>query len=78
MLVGHYIEEHGGTVRYHDLNTGDTELTDTDVYLIGYWEGWVQTVKFPANATVIDPWRKLNETTFGGKIIHYGNTRNRL
>jgi UDPglucose 6-dehydrogenase len=77
MLVGHYIEEHGGVVHYHDLNTGDTELTDTDVYLIGYWEHWVQTVKFPLTATVIDPWRKLNDTTFSGKIVHYGNTRNR-
>jgi UDPglucose 6-dehydrogenase len=76
MLVGHYIEQHGGTVHYYDLNTGDNVLEDSEVYLIGYWEGWVQTVKFPLTATVIDPWRKLNDTTFSGKIVHYGNTRN--
>jgi UDPglucose 6-dehydrogenase len=77
MLVGHYIKKHGGTVRYYDLNTGDTDLIDSDVYLIGYWENWVAHVKFPLTATVIDPWRKLNNSTFSGKIVHYGNTRNK-
>jgi UDPglucose 6-dehydrogenase len=75
MLVGHYIEKHGGSVNYYDLNTGDIDLADSDVYLIGYWEGWVQTVKFPASATVVDPWRKLNSFSHNGKIVHYGNTR---
>lgn len=77
MLVGHYIEQHGGTVKYYDPNTGDVDLEETEVYLIGYWENWVQHVKFPLTSTVIDPWRKLNDSTFKGKIVHYGNTRDR-
>jgi UDPglucose 6-dehydrogenase len=76
MLVGHYIEKHGGTVNYYDLNTGDVDLVHSDVYLIGYWESWVEHVKFPLSSTVIDPWRKINKNSFAGKIVHYGNTRN--
>jgi len=76
MLVGHYIEKHGGTVTYYDLNTGDTTFCDSEVYLIGYWENWVEHIKFPEDAVVIDPWRKLNKSTYAGKIVHYGNTRN--
>ena len=46
MLVGHYIEKHGGNVRYYDINTGDTDIypTWTDVYLIGYWEKYVDSI----------------------------------
>ena len=76
MLVGHYIEQHGGTVNYYDLNTGDVDLVESEVYLIGYWENWVEHLKFPVSSTVIDPWRKINEHSFTGKIVHYGNTRN--
>ena len=73
MLVGHYIEKHGGNVRYYDINTGDTDIypTWTDVYLIGYWEKYVEDIKFPAYATVIDPWRRYE----GRASIHYGDTR---
>jgi UDPglucose 6-dehydrogenase len=75
MLIGHYIEKHGGNVKYFDLNTGDTNMYTewTDVYLIGYWEKYVEDIKFPAYATVIDPWRRYN----GSASIHYGNTRNK-
>lgn len=80
LLVGYYIEQHGGTVVYHDPNTGDNlDLADPliDVALIGYWESWVEHTKFPANLTVIDPWRKITEYQHQGKIVHYGNTRKR-
>jgi len=77
MLVGHYIEQHGGKVNYYDEHTGDLDLrTDTtDVYLIGYWANYVEKLTFPDNATVIDPWRKMNAEQHKGNIIHYGNTR---
>jgi UDPglucose 6-dehydrogenase len=75
MLIGHYIEKHGGNVSYYDLHTGDTDTKPewTDVYLIGYWEKYVEDIKFPAYATVIDPWRRYN----GPASLHYGNTRNK-
>jgi UDPglucose 6-dehydrogenase len=78
LLVGHYIEQLGGEVNYYDEHTGDSDLrTDwTDVYLIGYWEEYVENIRFPSWVTVIDPWRKLTSFQHPGEIIHYGNTRN--
>lgn len=77
MLVGHYIEKHGGNLNYYDIHTGDFELKPdwTQVYLIGYWEDYVTKLQFNKSAVVIDPWRKISEKQFEGKIIHYGNTR---
>lgn len=81
LLVGHYIEQHGGNVIYYDLNTGENDhnLNQPDVFLIGYWDKWVEDIflknNVPANKIVIDPWRKLDEIRYGGTIIHYGNTR---
>jgi UDPglucose 6-dehydrogenase len=83
MLVGYYVEKHGGEVKYYDVHTGDNELnTDwTDVYLIGYWENYVKNTmgRIPSDSVVIDPWRKLNTKDFGvncgAEVVHYGNTR---
>jgi len=85
MLVGHYIEKHGGTVNYYDENTGDLDLRKewTEVYLIGYWEEWVERVlngyQHLYASVVIDPWRKLkNEQARGSRFteyIPYGDTR---
>jgi len=77
MLVGHYIEELGGKVNYYDVNTGDVDLHEetTDVYLIGYWEEYVEKLEFPEKAIVIDPWRQAKQSEYKAKIIHYGNTR---
>jgi UDPglucose 6-dehydrogenase len=78
MLVGHYIEKHGGTVHYYDLNTGDTDLRETwtEVYLIGYWEDWVDKISLQNTGCVlIDPWRKAVDRHHSGEIIYYGNTR---
>ena len=79
MLVGHYLEQHGATVNYYDEHTGDTDIrTDwTDVYLIGYWDNYVEKIIFPSDSTVIDPWRRIKLTDNTIKIIHYGNTRNK-
>lgn len=77
MLVGHYIEKHGGNLNYYDIHTGDTDLKEkwTDVYLIGYWDNYVEALQFPYHSTVIDPWRMITNTQHHGVIIHYGNTR---
>lgn len=79
MLVGYYIEKHGGTVHYIDKNLGLNDLrTDwTQVYLIGYWEDWVNNLRFPSTATIIDPWRKIIPEIQApqNSIIFYGNTR---
>ena len=78
MLVGHYIEQHGGTVHYYDLNTSDTDLRDdwTEVYLIGYWDKFVESIHIKSPACVlIDPWRRATASMHSGEIIHYGNTR---
>lgn len=77
MLVGYYVELFNGTVNYYDEHTGDTDLKadTTDVYLIGYWDDYVEKLEFPINSTVIDPWRKMTAEQHKGKIIHYGNTR---
>jgi UDPglucose 6-dehydrogenase len=74
MLVGHYVEQHGGNLTYFDLNTGDTTWPSADVYLIGYWEKWVEDIKWPEGSIVIDPWRILNKQK-DVTVIHYGNTR---
>jgi UDPglucose 6-dehydrogenase len=78
MLVGYYIEKHGGTVHYYDLNTGDTDLREdwTHVYLIGYWEEWVDNISLKNSGCVlIDPWRLASGKHHTGEIVHYGNTR---
>ena len=84
MLVGHYIEKHGGNVNYYDRNTGDLDLKInwTEVYLIGYWEDWVTHAlnNIPADnrsVVIIDPWRKIiNHDIFNHfETIEYGNSR---
>ena len=77
LLTGYYIEKHGGNVRYVDynLNEQDTFADWTHVYLIGYWEPWVEELTYPVWTTVIDPWRKITKKQHNGGIIHYGNTR---
>jgi UDPglucose 6-dehydrogenase len=74
MLVGHYVEKFGKELFYYDINTGDTDFPEVDVYLIGYWEPWVEDIEFPKDCTVIDPWRKIAPSN-KYKTIHYGNTR---
>ena len=80
MLVGHYIEQHGGTVNYYDVNTGDLDLktASTDVYLIGYWEQWVKDIDWVKETkrsyTFVDPWREMIDMV-GHTVINYGDTR---
>lgn len=74
MLVGHYVEELGGNLSYYDINTGDTVFPKADVYLIGYWEEYVEQIEFPLGSTVVDPWRRIKDSN-EFKVVHYGNTR---
>jgi hypothetical protein len=74
MLVGHYVEENGGILTYYDPNTNDTVFTNANVYLIGYWEDWVNEINWPENCTIVDPWRLIKNIK-NVNIIHYGNTR---
>jgi UDPglucose 6-dehydrogenase len=75
LLIGHYINARNGNVFYYDPNTNDVEIPkNVNVFLIGYWEQWVEQFNFPPNSVVIDPWRKLASQD-NLTIIHYGNTR---
>ena len=79
MLVGYYVEQYGGVVNYYDEHTGDTDLEEgwTEVYLIGYWDKYVENLTFSIDniATFVDPWRRLSTDKVSGQVIHYGNTR---
>ena len=82
MLVGHYIEKHGGNVNYYDEHTGDLDLKEdwTDVYLIGYWDEYTKHLRCFTNgqeSVVIDPWRQFKNhyRYFPSELIYYGDTR---
>jgi UDPglucose 6-dehydrogenase len=79
LLVGYYVEQHGGSVNYYDEHTGDLDLAEdwTDVYLIGYWDDYVEELKLSDEniATVVDPWRRWTTDRCSGHVVHYGDTR---
>lgn len=81
MLVGHYIEKHGGSVNYYDEHTGDLDLKEewTDVYLIGYWDEYTKHLRCFTNeqqSVVIDPWRQFKDHYKDcSEVIYYGDTR---
>lgn len=79
MLVGHYIEKHGGTVRYFDKHTEDVNIDYdwTQVYLIGYWEDYIKDAinNIRVHQVLIDPWRKATVRHTHAEIVHYGDTR---
>ena len=75
-LVGYYVNQLGGWLSYYDPNTGDNTFErKAQVYLIGYWEKWIEDIVWPDNCTIIDPWRRFKTTNSTIKVIHYGNTR---
>jgi len=91
-LVGHYIKELGHSVVYLDPLADDpadvvAELHGPHVVLWAhnrkityeYTGDQLDTQPYcaiPAGSVIVDPWRKLNNTAGGIKVIHYGNTRN--
>lgn len=79
LLVGHYIVEQGGALCYFDPNTNDILAINlpNHIFLIGYWESWIDEYTFLPGSIVIDPWRlfkKRDDLT----VVHYGNTRNKI
>ena len=88
ILVGHYVEELGGTVYYDDDYTGDKPPADLGAasYLLGHdpesaFLGCLdpdpdkeESSIFPEGSVVIDPWRKCPDIP-GCTVVHYGNTR---
>ena len=78
LLVGYYIEKLGGEVNYYDIHTNDLDLKPewTEVYLIGYWEKYIEEMSFPVDSVIVDPWRKFDKLGHSGIVVHYGKTRN--
>ena len=88
ILVGHYVEELGGTVYYDDDYTGDKPPADLGAasYLLGHdpesaFLGCLdpdpdkeESSIFPEGSVIIDPWRKCPDIP-GCTVVHYGNTR---
>ena len=88
ILVGHFVEELGGTVYYDDDYTGDKPPANLGPasYLLGHdpesaFLGCLDpdpdkedSSIFPQGSVIIDPWRKCPQIP-GCTVVHYGNTR---
>lgn len=88
LLVGHYVEEMGRTVKYVDPLTGDNHDSIYGVVLLAhhapttYGNTDVESLKskqsfycaFEPGCVVLDPWRSIDQIE-GCTIEHYGNTR---
>ena len=58
LLVGHYVEELGGKLFYHDpLNTINYVGNEPVVYLVSYHHDWTRSYEYISKSIVIDPWR---------------------
>ena len=58
LLVGHYVEQLGGKLFYHDpLNDIRLDGSEPAVYLISYHHDWTRNFDYNPNSIVIDPWR---------------------
>ena len=80
LLVGHYIEKHGGQVKYFDPHCGEGILDAewSHVFLIGYWEEYIELAlkSIGAAHTVVDPWRRgITKEMCSATIVNYGDTR---
>ena len=67
ILVGHYIEQLGGTVQY------DSEPIQA-VYLLGHY-GKHHDYEFPSGSVILDVWREYKTNKTDVTVLHYGNTR---
>lgn len=58
LLIGHYIEELGGELRYYDALTGVMDKIDEPVvYMVSYWHNWLRNFEYYPGSIVVDPWR---------------------
>ena len=88
LLVGHYVEQLGSKLFYHDPLCGETapETNGPYTYLMAHdpdvafllskrpTEGEDIRIQFQKGSTIVDPWRKMPEVD-GCNVVHYGNTR---
>ena len=92
-LVGHYVQELGHSVVYLDPLADDQQgvvaavagpcvLLMAHNRLITYgYTGDVRDDTFycdiPAGSVIVDPWRRMDQSSSRYNVIHYGNTRHR-
>jgi len=90
-LVGHYVKQAGHTVVYVDpLSDDPTDVVDTvstpAVFLWAHnrkityeYTGDQQDTQpyceIKPGSIIVDPWRKLPQTSTVFTVVHYGNTR---
>jgi|TARA_B110000444_G_scaffold248478_1_gene272384 UDPglucose 6-dehydrogenase len=88
ILVGHYVEQLGQKLFYHDPLCGENgpETDGPYTYLIAHdpdvafllskrpTEGEDITIQFQPGSTIVDPWRKMKDVN-DCEVVHYGNTR---
>lgn len=79
LLVGHYVELHGGTISYYDPCTGDTVIPVANntkpVYLLASQADWVASFPFEKGSFIVDPWRNYKSADNSITVIQYGNSR---
>ena len=91
-LVGHYVKAAGHSVAYLDPLADDllevvTEVVGPAVFLWAHnrkityeYTGDQQDTQpyceINTGSIIVDPWRKLSQTSKDITVIHYGNTRN--
>jgi len=75
VLVAHYCEEMGATVKYVDKMLGGTDPGLQATYLIGHLDPDLYNHPFAKGSTIIDPWRGCPDIE-GVTIIRYGDSRN--
>jgi UDPglucose 6-dehydrogenase len=74
ILTGYFIHKHGGMVNYYDPACDENDLKPnwTEVYLLA--DPTFDIFDLPRHSTVIDVWRKYNDTV-PFHLIRYGDTR---
>ncbi len=90
LLIGHYLEKQGVSVKYADPLTNDTVPDGTACVLLlahnrqvtyGYTgELPEQQLYFTpgAGSVIVDPWRTFTTTNPDWEVLHYGNTREKI
>lgn len=68
VLVGHYVEEMGGTLSY------DKILETPAVYLLAHNISY-ERYEFSEGSIIVDPWRRFKLSRADVTVINYGNTR---
>ena len=69
LLVAHYVEASGGTVRF----LGDPALPDEAHAVLLVHDVDHSEAEFPAGSVIVDPWRRYRSSRY--RVVHYGSTR---